>query len=153
MFLFLSPPFPRRGLRPGIRGVCVCACSVVSNSAIHRLRSARLLCPWYFPGKSTGAGGHFLLQGIFTTHGSNPSLLRFLRQQTGSLPLVPPAGLCYSNTEQYKCQVLIENQVSHPSFGTLSWGSVAQCLRCQPYWASERLALNGSQGLCTSDVL
>ena len=27
-----------------------------------------------FPGNNTGVGGHFLLQGIFLTHGSNPSL-------------------------------------------------------------------------------
>ena len=34
----------------------------------------RLLCPWDFPGKSTGVGCHFLLQGIFPTQGSNPGL-------------------------------------------------------------------------------
>ena len=33
-----------------------------------------LLCPWDFPGKSTGVGCHFLLQGIFPTQGSNPGL-------------------------------------------------------------------------------
>ena len=33
-----------------------------------------LLCPWDFSGKNTGAGYHFLLQGIFPTHGSNPGL-------------------------------------------------------------------------------
>ena len=32
------------------------------------------LCPWDFPGKRTGVGCHFLLQGIFMTQGSNPSL-------------------------------------------------------------------------------
>ena len=32
---------------------------------------ARLLCPWDFPGKNTGVGCHFLLQGIFLTQGSN----------------------------------------------------------------------------------
>ena len=32
----------------------------------------RLLCPWDFPGKSTGVGFHFLFQGIFPTQGSNP---------------------------------------------------------------------------------
>ena len=32
----------------------------------------RLLCPWGFPGKSTGVVCHFLLQGIFLTQGSNP---------------------------------------------------------------------------------
>ena len=35
----------------------------------------RLLCPWDFPGKSTGVGFHFLLQGIFLTQASNPGLL------------------------------------------------------------------------------
>ena len=36
----------------------------------------RLLCPWNSPGKSTGMGFHFLLQGIFPTQGWNPSLLQ-----------------------------------------------------------------------------
>ena len=35
----------------------------------------RLLCPWDVPGKNTGVGCHFLLQGIFLTQGSNPGLL------------------------------------------------------------------------------
>ena len=34
----------------------------------------RLLRPCNFPGKSTGVGCHFLLQGIFPTQGSNPGL-------------------------------------------------------------------------------
>ena len=34
---------------------------------------------WDFPGKHTGVGCHFLLQGIFPTQGSNPALAgRFL---------------------------------------------------------------------------
>ena len=36
---------------------------------------ARLLCPWDFPGKNTGVGCHFLLQGIFPAQGFNPGLL------------------------------------------------------------------------------
>ena len=44
--------------------------SVVSDS----LRPHGLLSPWNFPGKSTGVGCHFLLQGIFPTQGSNPGL-------------------------------------------------------------------------------
>ena len=39
-----------------------------------RLYSTRLLCPWDFPGKNTGVGCHFLLQGIFPTQGSSLSL-------------------------------------------------------------------------------
>ena len=42
------------------------------------------------PGKNTGVGCHFLLQGIFPTQGSNPHLLGLLHWQEGSLPLAPP---------------------------------------------------------------
>ena len=49
--------------------------SVVSNSLRpHGLQPTRLLCPWDFPGTSTGVGCHFLLQGIFLTQESNPGL-------------------------------------------------------------------------------
>ena len=34
----------------------------------------RLLRPWHFPGKSTGVGCHFLLQGLFLTQRSNLGL-------------------------------------------------------------------------------
>ena len=40
----------------------------------HGLYTTSLLCSWDFPGKSTGVGGHFLLQGIFPTQGLNPGL-------------------------------------------------------------------------------
>ena len=39
------------------------------------LQPTRLLCPWDFPSKNTG---HFFLQGIFPTQGSNLSLLCLL---------------------------------------------------------------------------
>ena len=35
-----------------------------------------MVSPWDSPGKNTGVGCHFLLQGIFPTQGSNPGLLR-----------------------------------------------------------------------------
>ena len=44
----------------------------------------RFLSPWDFPGKGTGVGCHFLLQGIFPTQGSN---LGLLLRQVDSLPL------------------------------------------------------------------
>ena len=37
------------------------------------------LHPWDFPGKSTGVGCHFLLQGIFSTQGLNPGLPYFMQ--------------------------------------------------------------------------
>jgi len=41
----------------------------------HVLYTAKLLCLWNYPGKTTGVGYHFLLQGIFLTQGSNLGLL------------------------------------------------------------------------------
>ena len=47
--------------------------SVASDSVRpHGLWPPRLLCPLDSPGKNTGVGHHFLLQGIFPTQGSNP---------------------------------------------------------------------------------
>ena len=51
-----------------------------SGSSVHRNS----------PGKNTGMGCHFLLQGIFPTQGSNPCLFCLLLWQAGSSPLVPP---------------------------------------------------------------
>ena len=58
--------------------VCVCALcrSVMFNSLqSHGLYPSKILCPWNFPGKNTGAGCHFLLQGIFPTQGLKLHLL------------------------------------------------------------------------------
>ena len=64
---------------------CMLSHSIVFNPLQpHGMEPTRLICPWDFPGKNTGVGCHFLLQGIFPTLGSNPHLLR---HQVGSLPL------------------------------------------------------------------
>ena len=43
----------------------------------------RVLHPWDSPGKNTGVGCYFLLQGIFTTQGLNLCLLCLLHWQAG----------------------------------------------------------------------
>ena len=48
------------------------------------MNPAGLFCPWDSPGRTTGVGCHFLLQGIFPTQGLTLSLLRW---QVDSLPL------------------------------------------------------------------
>ena len=48
------------------------------------MQVSRLLCPWDFPGKSTGVGCHFTPQGIFLIRGPNPCLPHW---QADSLPL------------------------------------------------------------------
>ena len=45
---------------------------------------------WDFPGKNTGVGCYFLLQGIFQTQGSNPRLLHW---QADSFTTKPPGKL------------------------------------------------------------
>ena len=53
-----------------------CTHSVLTGSLwTPGLQPSRLLCPWDSPGKNTGVGCHFLLQGIFPTQGSNWRLL------------------------------------------------------------------------------
>ena len=71
----------------------------------HGLQPTRLLCPWDLPGKSTGVGCHFLLQGISLTQGSNSCLLHW---QTGYLPLThkwSPVGKSNTHirTDQTRC--------------------------------------------------
>ena len=71
-----------------------CYCSVTQSCPIlswsHGLSPARLLCPWDFPGKNTGAGCHSLLHGLFLTHGLS---LRLLHWQVDCLPLSQPGKL------------------------------------------------------------
>ena len=67
-----------------------CVCSFTQSCLTlrsHELQPARLLCPWDFPGKNTGVGCHFILQGIFPTQALNPLLLHW---QEDSLPLHHP---------------------------------------------------------------
>ena len=73
--------------------VCVCVCVCVHSVTQSHLTvcnpmdyPASLLCPWSFPGKSTGAGCQFLLQAIFPTQGLNWPLLHLLHWQADSLP-------------------------------------------------------------------
>ena len=67
--------------------LCVHACSVAQSLRPHGLPPARPLCPWGFPGKHTGVGCHFLLQGVFLTQEWD---LRLLHWQVDSLSAEPP---------------------------------------------------------------
>ena len=61
--------------------------SVVSDSATPETAAHQAPLSMDSPGKNTGVGCHFLLQGTFPNQGLNPSLLH---GQVGSLPLAPP---------------------------------------------------------------
>ena len=80
--------------------MCVFSCSIISDSFwSHGLWPARLLCPWNFSGKNTGAGSHFLLQEAFLTQRSNLHLLQLLPWKADSLLL------CYLGSP---CQITIK---------------------------------------------
>ena len=117
----------------------VSACIVVTDSLhFHGLQPASLLYPQNFPGKNTGAGCHFLLQGLFPTQGSNPHLWYLLHWQAGSLPLLGLLkGIPYLRAYDMECQVsfYVVQGLSCPTAGGvfLDQGSNA----CPLYWQAD----------------
>ena len=68
--------------------LCGLSHSVVSESLRpHGLEPSRFLCPWNFPGKNTGMGCHFLLQGSLPNWGTEPTSLESPAFAGDSLPL------------------------------------------------------------------
>ena len=78
---------------------CICVCL-----QRYGLQPARLLHPWDFPGKNTGVGCHFLLQGIFQTQRSNPGLPHyrqtFYHLSHQGIPTKPKTQAC-SETKDF----------------------------------------------------
>ena len=117
----MQPKAGRTGLLPSEFSIytcmCVCtlSCSVVSDSLrLHGLWPTRLLCPWNFPGKNTGVGCHFLLQGIFPTQGLNWCLLHW---QVDSLPL-SHLGSLVQTFKIFKRDIKTYNHDYHQLTGT-----------------------------------
>ena len=72
-------------------------------------------CPWSSPGKNTGVGCHFLLQGIFVTQGSNQCLpqcrnfyLGYLRRNQNSIHVTS----CFIPIWKASFRILSFNKVS-----------------------------------------
>ena len=119
--------------------LCVLGYSVVSNSLWpHRLLPGKLLRLWDFPGKITGTGFHFLLQGsswprdlrLHDTH-----LLCLLIWQADSLPLSHPGSPCrldHTITHMDYCVTLLPFQfwqAEGVSYGSFSFviGKAVNC--------------------------
>ena len=106
-------------------GLC-CAQSRPTLQA-HKLQSPGFLCSWDSPGKNTGVGCHFLLQGIFPTQESNPCLLHSLHWQGDSLALTPP-GQPWSQSRSAGAWVsgelqdqLCQSSWAHTSFSSFGY--------------------------------
>ena len=65
------------------------------------------------PGKNTGAGGDFLLQGIFPTQGSSLSLLHLLRQAGCFITVCAALTLCGHRFSQCQCRLQDTGQSSN----------------------------------------
>ena len=77
----------------------------------HGLQPTRLLCPWDSPGKNTGMGGHFLLQGNFPTPGLNPRLPCLLRWRQ----VLYHWAICGAPTSAHNSHLFEEVQCVSPS--------------------------------------
>ena len=74
------------------------------------------LRPWDFPGKNTGVGCHFLLQGIFLTQGSTPGLPRCSLTRTAGTTV---QNILFRFAERHDLMVPLphpscEHQFCHP---------------------------------------
>jgi len=95
--------------------VCVCAQSCPTLCDL-----MNLLCPGKFPGKNTRRCCYFLHQGIFSSQGSNLSLLHLLHWQADSLSLCHLGSPCIfatirTNSSDQMCCLCSENSKSGPS--------------------------------------
>ena len=109
---------------------CLLGRSVVSNSATPWTVAHQALCLWNSPGKNTEGGHHFLLQGIFLTQGSNPSLLRLLHCRWILYHWAIGKPRCFSSC----CKILVSIQSSNKP--VLTGLPVYLLLLCRDkYWA------------------
>ena len=91
----------------------------------------RLLCSWDSPGKITGVGSHFLLQGIFPTQGSN---LKSPALQADSLPTelrVKP--------QIHRKEVLGNRSLSPHFLGSTGWSPISLHIQHWRHLVSESL--------------
>ena len=110
---------------------CCCCCSVASVMSDYvqhyGLQPARLLCPWYSPGKSTGVGCHALFQVIFPTQGLNPGLLhcrRFFTAEPPGKPIVFLLQLIDTSVPSDTSCTLVCSQLGHPLSASLLLGII-----------------------------
>ena len=106
--------------------------SCVQLFATHGLEPTKLLHPWDSPGKNTGVGCHFLLQGIFLTQGSNPGLPHC--RQTLIISAPPGKPLWELNVIVFPEWFMLTFSWSWHSFSGLHWqviskGSIQVCIK------------------------
>ena len=84
------PIFPLPTVLEMHSGCCLVTKSRLTLLQPRGLKPSRLLCRWSFPGRHTGMGCHFLLQGIFSDPGIKPKSLAL----TGGFFTTEPPRKC-----------------------------------------------------------
>jgi len=121
------------------------SCYVVSGSLQpHGLSPTRSFCPWDFPGKNTGVGCPFLLQGIFLTQESNTWLIHC---QVNSLTTEPPGK--HDHLPGF-CQNFSLSTISFATFAFV-WLPFAWNSSVHPFIFNHSMAFLGYL-LCQSDT-
>ena len=124
---------------------CVC-CSVpkLHLTLCDPMDPARLLYPWDFPGKNTGVGCSFLLQGIFLTQEINQSLLHLQRWQADSLSLVLSGKcdcVCVCGVHRFSSKCLLRMTLT-PTVDSKGASLVAQTVENLPAMKRPRVLLS-----------
>ena len=97
------------------------SCSFMSDSLWpHGLSPTSLFHPCNFPGKTTGVGCHFLLQGIVPIQGLNPGLLH-CRQVLYHLSHQGSLKNAQTTTQLHSCHTLVKScsKFSKPGFSNM----------------------------------
>ena len=123
-----------------------CACCMLSCfSCVWLFVTLRTIalqahCPWNSPGKNTGVGCHFLLQGTFLNQGSNPWLLFLLHCRwilnhwaAGGAPYNTDSVIFYLQLEEgvqhavtwSACRGRTAWDCAHGTAGALTWEHLA----------------------------
>ena len=97
--------------------MCVCVLVTQSNPTLQ----SHELCAWNSPGKNTGVGCHFLLQGIFSTQGLSPGLLHCRQILSRLGHKYSGVKKTFSNTSRNLSSVLALKQT-----GSILWFSRTQ---------------------------
>ena len=135
--------------------VSVCVLSCVQLFVTPWTVAHQAPCPGDSPGKNTGVGCHFLLQGIFQTQGLSPHLLPLLHWQAGSSPLAPPGkpasdwNTCNRLTSPQKRSVWSQachSRVLSPCPGRLYPTSLKFHLPYMFYYQAASPPVNGEKG-------
>ena len=105
---------------------------------------ARFLYPWDFPSKNTGVGCCSLLQGIFLTQETNPSLLCLQCWQADSSSLVlsgKPDCVCVCGVRRFSSKCLLRTTLA-PTVDSKGASLVAQTVKNLPAMKRPRVLLS-----------